>query len=283
MTKRVKTTLAILIPISAIISCLLVALMLLAIGGFFAPYSYRGEYKDLYSTAVWNIFGIRGHFLDIEIVGDPSIEIYEKDSKGRVLFAYWEGLYGDSDNNIGYYGGIVIMQYSDDNSVFCYDNCYLPVYQGEIDGFKDVYSEDDISKFKNDNDWGLEINKAKCLSHPYVTCKPVGDLKIKEKEFENAIQTYVHNHGYKGDDTIYRTSYFSQQDKNGKELFYVRGCGRDVEGQGFSPNSVSKWYELAIIFNEDRSCPESNIMEITNIKESANIIKGLKATAGWNV
>ena len=283
MTKRAKTTLAIVIPISAIVSCALVVLIVIGLVNFLKPYSYGGEYKDLYSTAVWNIFGIRGFYSGGEFVRDPSIEIYEKDSKGRVLFAYYDGYYGVSDDNIGYFGGIVIMQYSDGNSIFCYDNCYLPVYQGTISGYKDVYSEDAINQFKIDNDWNLEINKDLCLEHPYVSRRPKGDLKIKEKEFESAIKTYVYNHGYKGDDTIYRYSYFSQKDKSGKELYYVKGCGTDVEGQGVSPNSVSKWYEFAIIFNEDRSCPESNIMEITDAKESANIIKELKISTDWNI
>ena len=60
MTKRAKTTLSIVIPISAIFTCGMIALIVLALVNFFAPYSYSGEYKDLYSTAVWNIFGVRG-------------------------------------------------------------------------------------------------------------------------------------------------------------------------------------------------------------------------------
>ena len=108
-------------------------------------------------------------------------------------------------------------------------------------------------------------------------------MNIKEKEFESVIKTYVHNHGYKGDDNIYRYSYFSQNDKNGKELYFVSGCGRDVEGQGVSPNSVSKWYHFAIIFNEDKSCPDTNIVEITDIKESFNVVKELKTVANWNI
>ena len=63
----------------------------------------------------------------------------------------------------------------------------------------------------------------------------------------------------------------------------VSGCGSDVEGQGVSPDSVSKWYHFAIIFNEDKSCPDTNIVEITDIKESFNVVKELKTAANWNI
>lgn len=282
MTKRAKTTLSIVIPISAIITCGMIALFVLALVNFYPPYSYSGEYKDLYSTAVWNIFGVRGYYSGGEYVRDPSIEIYEKDSKGRVMFAYCEGQYFGSDE-LQYLGGIVIMQSSDGDGVLSYDNCYLPIYEGKIDDFRTTYSEDAINQFKIENDWDLEIKENLCLRHPYVNRRPNGELNIKEKEFESVIKTYVHNHGYKGDDTIYRYSYFSQNDKNGKELYFASGCGSDVEGQGVSPDSVSKWYRFAIIFNEDKSCPDTNIVEITDIKESFNVVKELKTAANWNI
>jgi len=279
MAKRAKTT--IVISISAIFAGMIAPLVFVLVN-LSAPYSYSGEYKDLYSTAVWNIFGVRGYYSGGEYYRDPSIEIYEKDSKGRVMFAYCEGQAFDSDE-LQYLGGIVIMQSSDDDGVLSYDNCYLPIYDGKVNDFRAAYSEDAINQFKMENDWDLEINENLCLRHPYVNGRPNGELNIKEKEFESVIKTYVHNHGYKGDDAIYRYSYFSQNDKNGKELYYVSGWGRDVEGQGVSPDSVSKRYRFAIIFNEDKSCPDTNIVEITDIKESFNVVKELKTAANWNI
>ena len=84
MTKRTKTTLSIVIPISAIITCGMIALFVLALVNFYPPYSYSGEYKDLYSTAVWNIFGVRGYYSGGEYVRDPSIEIYEKEKDLKI-------------------------------------------------------------------------------------------------------------------------------------------------------------------------------------------------------
>lgn len=243
-------------------------------------YSYKGNNRDLYTVTVNNIFGISGVTSNGEVNYDPIIEIKEQDSYGRTLFLYQEAV---SSKSASYLGGVIIMQSSNDESAFSYDNCYIPLYEATtlpVD-FDKAFDKDAIAQLKSDNDWGKEINNELLREYPLSSHKPSGKLKVGESTFEKVLKKYARSQGYKGNDSLYRYSKYAQADRNGKELYYVYGVGRDVEGEGVSTTSKTQYFHLAVIVNEDKSCPEENVSGIKDAKEASQLIKALKEKVGW--
>lgn len=246
---------------------------------------YSGPHLELYSVAVNNIFGADGFGDDGEAPPDPTIDIIEVDDYGRVLFFYNE--YPNYSKQ-RFRTAIVIMQRYDnpDDYVYYYqDDCYLPYLGNETPypvGYRNFFSEDDVTALKELNDWNKELNLDKCTRAACSHRKPHGALKIKEKEFEKAIKPVAQKMGYKGDDTIYRYCEYCNTDKYGRELYYVYGVGRDVYGEGVSTTSTDQEFEFAIIFNPDKTCPEENVYVLTDKASTFDALKLLKQTAGWN-
>ena len=161
---------------------IILLLVLLSMSLVFAScgyYQYNGDYGDLYTVAVCNIFGAKGYFSDGEYVCDPIIEIIETDNYGRTLFYYSErGPFGCA---------IVIMQKSDDEYVYYYqDDCYMPYYNVDCAyyfDFREIFSDEDINTLKERNDWNKEINVELCTKTQIIIRKTDGNLDIKENEF----------------------------------------------------------------------------------------------------
>nr|MBE6545307.1 hypothetical protein [Oscillospiraceae bacterium] len=263
-----------------LISLMMVYVLLFSLSG--CAFRYRGDRTDLYTVAVNNIFGVLGYESNGEAVFDPYIEVIDTDDYGRVLFFYDEGY----RNTYG--KAIVIMQKYEVDFVYYYqDVCQIPyiVTEGSIvtTSYSDMFSQEQIESLKEANDWNKPLDADKCTRTAVVDSKnDEGTLRLDEDDFERVIKSYVTEHGYKGDDTIYRHSVYCNTDKYGREIFYVYGVGRDVKGEGLSPTSESKWYYFAIIFNPDKSCPKENIYEIIDPTESYEAIKQLKEDCGWN-
>jgi hypothetical protein len=75
------------------------------------PYPYQGEYKELYTTAIYSIPDAEGYMNHGEGAFNSDIYIWEKDDYGRTLFAYCE----DFSNQIF---GLVISQTYDEKNVY---------------------------------------------------------------------------------------------------------------------------------------------------------------------
>lgn len=265
-----------------VVVCVLIVLLLCASLSACKSFQYYGAYRDLYTVAVNNIFGARGYMGDGEWVAEPTIFIIETDNFGRVLFFYSE--YFSGEQNYG--TAIVVMQKSDGDCVYYYqDVCYTPCFRVDIPyyiGYRNLFTEEDIAALKEVNDWNKEVNLDKCTKSQISTEKPSATLKIKSKEFNEAIYPYMQSVGYKGDDGICRYSVFCNADKYGRELYYVWGIVRDADGEGVSSNSQYQYLEFAVIFNPDRTCPFENIYQITDSSLTVEALKTLKETAGWN-
>lgn len=269
-----------------IIAMLFIFIVLFSLVGC---YRYRGEHKDFYSVAINNIFGADGNQSNGEAVFDPDIEIIETDSYGRVLFFYDEGYRSE------YGTAIVIMQKSENDFVYYYqDICYTPAILTKDDywrngdegiSYKDVFSEKEIEALKQANDWNKPLDMEKCTKSPIEDNKDhKGTLGIKEKDFDKPIADYVTAGGYKGKDTdsIYRFSILCNTDKYGRELYYVYGIGSDVKGEGVSPDSEHQYFEFAIIFNPDKSCPSGNVYEILDPSGYYDDLLEFKKNCGWD-
>ena len=77
------------------------------------PYPYRGEYKELYTVAVYSIPDAEGNMRHGEGAYSSDIYIWEQDDYGRTLFSYCE----DYGNQIF---GLVISQAYDETNVYFY-------------------------------------------------------------------------------------------------------------------------------------------------------------------
>ncbi len=77
------------------------------------PYPYRGEYKELYTTAIYSVPNAEGYMHHGEGAYSSDICIWEQDPYGRTLFSYCE----DYSNQIF---GLVIAQTYDKANVYFY-------------------------------------------------------------------------------------------------------------------------------------------------------------------
>ena len=247
-------------------------------------YKYEGKNKDLYTVAVYNIFGAYGCSWGIHSASDPTIKIIEKDDYGRTLF-----FYDENDGDLVHLFGtaVLIMQKSERGYVYYYqDDCYTPYYDEDRTTYNhpeysEIFTEEDIAELKERNDWNKQINTEKCTKSKIVNKKEVSPLRLKDKDFEKAINPFVISLGFRSGDNIFGYARFCNADKYGRSLFWAYGSG-EVEGVEDS-SSEYRYFEFAMIFNPDKSCPIENIYDISDTSlDYWEIIKSLKQTAGWN-
>ncbi len=144
------------------------------------PYPYRGEYKELYTTAIYSIPDAVGYIFHGEGASSSEIYVWEQDDYGRTLFSYCE----DYSDQIF---GLVICQSYDEKNVYFYpdDNYVLTII--ESDSSSDIDKKDHLKnktedfytenkeKLKEDNDWNRPLDKSKCVSYP------ISDHKVFDK------------------------------------------------------------------------------------------------------
>lgn len=272
---------------SKVIGCVLLLVLILVLTVFSltaCQFAYGGKHRDLYTVAVNNIFGAQGYVSNGEATFDPTITIIETDDYGRVLFFYDEYYYGGQNSPYG--TAIAIMQKSDNKYAYYYqDDCYCPYFNQDRffnAEYGDMFSEEDIQALKELNDWNKELDLDKCTKSRIATRNPWGKLNLKDGDFNAAIKPFAQLNGYKGSDAIYRYSVFCHMDDYGRELFYVYGIGRDANGTGTSSVTEYQYFNLAMIFNPDKTCPVENILAIEGVALSLTDLKALKETACWN-
>ena len=143
------------------------------------PYPYCGEYRELYTAAIYSIPDAEGYMHHGEGAYDADIYVWEQDDYGRTLFSYCE----DYGNQIF---GLVIAQAYEEGNVYFYpdvnyaltfiDSKYL--YEGVKDDHlknktEELYVEKK-DKLKDKNDWNKPLDKSKCVSYPITDHKILG-------------------------------------------------------------------------------------------------------------
>ncbi len=273
-----KKSFIIFLSIALVCSCMLTSCF---------SYSYNGAHVDLYTVAVNNVFGIKGYLSNGEVSYNPTIDVIAKDKYGRTLFLYSE-YYSDSHSGPDFGIAFVVLQKSDEDYVYYYqDVCYTP-YFGDIDGIsvedydeiKKLVKPEIINELLANNDWNKEIDDSKCSKSEITDDKPIGQLDISDSDFDEIIYDYAVEHGYKENDTPqFKLAKFCNSDKYGRELYYVYATRLH---KSYSQGDTLLRFEYAIIFNPDGSCPDGGIIEITDVSESYGIVKSLKETCDWN-
>lgn len=240
---------------------------------------YRGDYPALYTEAVSSILGVAG-FYDDPSLADPEIKVLETDDYGRVMYTYSEsGMLA-----------VCIMQKSDEEYVYYYPdfnfikNTNYTWAEDINECVSNSFSQERISTLKELNDFGKEFDETKCIKTAIVRKKETHKFsKDTEKQLEALCKQYAKDSGCKGEDSVYRYSEYCTSDNYGRMLFYIYGLHRDANGDGISPNSKTKYFDWAIIFNPDWSYDKTNtLLELTDIDNYQSDLKEFKQLHNWN-
>ena len=81
----------------------------------------------------------------------------------------------------------------------------------------------------------------------------------------------------------FRYAVFCTQDGYGRELWYAHAVDGDIYGEGLSPSSTTRRFDLALILAPDGNRNSQNcVIEIENMIESPQQIAAFKCDNGWN-
>ncbi|MBQ8915493.1 MAG: hypothetical protein IJ046_04860 [Clostridia bacterium] len=242
------------------------------------PVKYTGDHPELYTVAVTNVFGARGYTSNGEVGYSPDVQIIEEDDFGRVLFVYNERYWGDD----GFGAAFVIMQMSDNDFAYFYDEC-CSTYVGEAYEIEKIIADADpdvIEELKVKNDWNCKPDPIKYKSWEIVIKKPKSRQKIEEYYIDPVIYEYAREHGYEGtDDDAFKYSVFSSRDKYGRELFYVYARTADDITDG---ETVYGSYDYAVIVDPEGGYTKESLVRIDDMAKADSLIGDLKAACGWD-
>ena len=172
---KLKSALAFLLAALAMTVCLLLVLCSCDPPTFV----YRGENKALYTAASNSVFAMTTNEMD-------RVLVLEKDDYGRSLYLVRANACIASDTFVA---ALLISQrdsesdvsyYEYDNVIYRYTDFFSPSETDVISPF----TEDDISKLKEQNDWGKELNfekmttKSICTSDAYATLVSEAQLNV---------------------------------------------------------------------------------------------------------
>ncbi len=206
------------------------------------PYPYQGEYKELYTTAIYSIPDAKGYMHHGEGAFSSDIYIWEQDNYGRTLFAYCE----DYSNQIF---GLVISQPYDETNVYFYpdinyaltliDSDY--VYEGTKDDHlknkTEVFYLENKEKLKEENDWNKPFDKTKCVSYPITDHKVLGEKTHSLRSFQcdEILNEYTNTLNIVNpEESPHRHNSILQVDAEGKILHEIYGVHQHYDNPGWN-------------------------------------------------
>ena len=207
------------------------------------PFPYRGEYKELYTAAIYGIPDTEGYMHHGEGAYDADIHIWEQDDYGRTLFSYCE----DYGNEIF---ALVICQAYDEKDVYFYpDQSYILtridsryMYEGvEEDHLKnrtEAFYLEYRDKLKAENDWDLPMDKSKCVSYPITDHKPQRDDThcLTSAQYNEILNEYSKTLPFSNlEERPYAYHKILQVDTEGRVLHEIYGS------HGYYDNPDHKW------------------------------------------
>lgn len=234
---------------------------------------YSGDYPELCSVAWANLLSARGTGSNGEAIYDPDVKVLQKDSFGRVLFAYSE------DMGAGVH--LLIMQKSDENKAYYYpDDCYLFITNERNFPKFDLESEQ-ILALKAQNDWELPLNESKCESTEIVREKPEGKLKLSDSNREKIIKEFSSNPDKQlkpGSVSIDDDTQFITSDSYGRELHIVSTMFSEITDK----SEKNYYYYSLIVLMPDGSLDVSTVIILSDIENPQGDVKKIKTENGWN-
>ena len=174
---------------------------------------YTGEHRDLFTVGVNSVLWNEGYSSSADLKINPDIEILEQDQYGRTLFIYHEAFYVGPDDGNKSIASLIICQSSNEKEVYYYEDVNLIMkMQDWIWPENYNFSDADILKLKELNDWDKDLDLNKCVKKEIIQKKL--ETPYKKQVSNKIVEEY----------NASRNSYFLTYDKNNKN-FIVYGCG----------------------------------------------------------
>lgn len=286
-----------------IISLALVFLSLLGLSGCFFmenPYPYRGEYKELYTTAIYSIPDAEGYMHHGEGAYNSDIHIWEQDDYGRTLFSYCE----DYGNQIF---ALVLCQTYDEENVYFYPNvnyvltvidsekCYEGVEEDHLKNRTEAFYLENKDKIKEENDWNKPIDKTKCVSYPITDHKILGEnvYSLNKAQCNKILDAYTKTLNFANPaKSPYRYHEVLQVDTEGRALHLIRGIHQHYDDPDWKNTDSNTSYTMVlwVITDQEGNYDEENgvmvIYSKANEIDSAVIydpsaVSEFKTKNGW--
>ena len=239
------------------LALILAASILFGISGCFFrgenPYPYKGEHKELYTTAIYSIPDAEGYMHHGEGAFTSDIHIWEQDEYGRTLFSYCE----DYGNRVF---ALVICQGSDDEKVYFYPEAnyvltlmdseysYVPTDEDYLKNRTEAFYLEAGEQLKAANDWNKPLDKSKCVSYAITDHKTfeVDAHPLGEEQCDEILTAYREKMQIRSTEKRpYRYSSVLQVDTEGKILHEIYGVHRN------SYNSSALTIVLWVITDRD--------------------------------
>ncbi len=286
------------------LSVLLIAVCLLGFSACNRTYPYRGEHKELYTTAVYSIPHAEGYMHHGEGAYNPDIYVWEQDDYGRTLFSYCE----DYGNQVF---ALVICQAYDEENVYFYPEANYTLtliesqysYEGAEDDHlknktQDFYLQSK-DKLKEQNDWNKPLDKEKCVSYHITDHKVLGEdvYELSEEQCNEILNAYTQTLNFVNPEKHpHRYNNVLQVDAEGNILHEIYGVHRNYDnpdynywdpyGSDFTYYDITLW----VITDQDGNYnPENGVMVMySKANESdhsfiydASAVKEFKNKNGW--
>jgi hypothetical protein len=192
-------------------------------------------------------------------------EIIDEDEYGRKLFACgvndWPGTYV-----------ICILQKSEDNHVYYYDNISYQITEKF-----NQYTQEQMDSLKVTNDWNKAMKEDKMIQRDLV--ERVGLLPEKKSTINNELPFKVFHNIIEDEENITTFVQYFDYSQTGQELFFVsRYDAKTI-------NSGSKWVSIdfhLMILNADGTYdPENYLLKIDDLSQSNAPLAEIKERNGW--
>ena len=217
-------------------------------------YPYRGDYKELYTVAVYSIPNSVGYMHHGEGAYSSDIYIWEQDDYGRTLFAYCE-----DDGNQLY--SLVVSQSYDEKNVFFYPDVNYSVTFIEAESLynraesthlmertKDFYLKDK-ERLKEANDWNKPLEPAKCVSYPITDHKELDPkaYSLSSVECNNILYAHTETLNLPNPNMFpHRTNRILQVDAEGKVLHEVYGVHQHYDNPNWTNSDKYTSYKITL-------------------------------------
>lgn len=233
-------------------ACLIVLIVIISLIFTSCYDKLSDKNKHLYTVAVNNS-------INFHIDGEAPLrfQVIETDKYGRILFSF-----------PAYYHNLCILQKSDEEYIYYYDDVCLIEYRD-----KSEITDDMIAKFKELNDWDCELNEEKMTKKPMEYPKNHAERKNLNKEaIESAVKKKF---SLKDEDTELNCMYLTSNNTDLK-LYFV-GITK------YKSTSQPIYNCYFVILNSDNEIINDNYI-IEEDPENINCsetIKKLKERMNW--
>ena len=232
------------------------------------PYPYLGEYRELYTTAIYSIPDAEGYMHHGEGACSSDIYIWEQDDYGRTLFSYCE----DYGNQIF---GLVISQAYDETNVYFYPdiNYALTLVDSDYvyEGAKDDHLKNKTENFylevkeklKEENDWNKPLDKTKCVSYAITDHKILAGKphSFSSTQCNDILNEYSKTLNLPNPDTTpHRYNSVLQVDAEGKALHQIYGVHQHHDNPNWSKTDEYTSYSITlwVITDKDGNYDKEN-------------------------